>query len=89
VTAQEKDPATFSALAQHAHATAGKLQLLIEHMEIVDWRTDEFSRQELALVADSLRGMAMRAAMHAGDTDTLNAITGRAVGEIKPFEDEQ
>jgi hypothetical protein len=77
----------FSALAKHAHATVGGLQLLIEHMEIAGWRTDEFSREDLALVADSLRGMALRAAMHAGDAETLSAISGRQVREIKPFED--
>jgi hypothetical protein len=71
----------------HAHTTAGSLQLLVEHMKIADWRTDEFDHDDLERVTDSLRGMAMRAAMHAGDPGTLSTITGRRAREIKPFDD--
>lgn len=63
-------------LAMHAFKTAGNLQLLIEHMEICGFRADEYDREDLARVANSLRGMSVRAAMSSGDDDILRAVTG-------------
>lgn len=72
------------ALAQHAFRAAGALQLLIEHMQTLGWRTDEYSREDLVKVAESLRGMSVRAAMSSGDTGIINMITGRAAVPVSP-----
>lgn len=66
-----------SELALHAFKTAGALQLLIEHMETLGWRTDEYTREDLANVASSQRGMSIRAAMSSGDDDAFRTVTGR------------
>ncbi|MEV8636193.1 hypothetical protein AB0395_31520 [Streptosporangium sp. NPDC051023] len=46
-------------------------------MEILGFRTDEYDRQDLARVANSLRGVSVRAAMSSGDDDILRTVTGR------------
>jgi hypothetical protein len=73
------DPAELAAtadLARQAHQVAGELTHLVEQLHRLGWRTDEYSRDDLAAVASSLAGMAMRAAMHSGDTAALNEVSG-------------
>ncbi|MFB9476821.1 hypothetical protein ACFFR3_45655 [Nonomuraea salmonea] len=72
------------ALAQHAFAAAGALRLLAEHMSSIGWRTDEYSVEDLERVADSIRGMSIRAALASADADLVTMTMGKPMKLIPP-----
>lgn len=69
-------------LAQHAFEVAGKLRILAEHMAALGWRTDEYSVEDLELVASSLRGMALRAALGSGNEAIVSMVMGKPMKRL-------
>lgn len=64
-------------LARQAWQVAGQFRLLIERMAALGWQPDNYEHAKLRHVADSINGMALRAAMSSGDLKVLNEISGR------------
>ena len=71
-------------LGVHAAQTAQQLRDLAERMDELSWRPDGHTPDGLRELATALRGMAIRTALHTGDTDRLAALTGRTVRELAP-----
>ncbi|MEU4229584.1 hypothetical protein AB0F17_35250 [Nonomuraea sp. NPDC026600] len=73
-------------LAQHAFETAGRVQLLAEHMEIVGWRIDGYSTDQLKELANLLRGTAIRAALASDDATIVSMVMGKPMKKLDPDE---
>jgi hypothetical protein len=73
-------------LAQHAFETAGRVQLLAEHMDIVGWRIDGYSTDQLKELANLLRGTAIRAALASDDPAIVSMVMGKPMTRIDPDE---
>ncbi|MBT2405597.1 MULTISPECIES: hypothetical protein [unclassified Streptomyces] len=89
----------LAALVRQAVSTAGALRLLVERMNDVGWRMNDYSDEDLLTVASALysdedlltaasalRGSAMMMAMDTGNVELLSEITGRKVYETDPTE---
>ncbi|WP_336215984.1 hypothetical protein [Nonomuraea sp. LPB2021202275-12-8] len=73
-------------LAQHAFETAGRVQLLAERMDIVDWRIDGYSTDQLKELANLLRGTAIRAALASDDEKIVSMVMGKPMNRLDPDE---
>ncbi|WP_157255131.1 hypothetical protein [Nonomuraea typhae] len=71
-------------LAQHAFETAGRIELLAEHMEIVGWRIDGYSTSQLKELANLLRGTAIRAALASDDEKIVSMVMGKPIKKLDP-----
>ena len=71
-------------LGRLAFSVAGQLRLLRDRMTALTWQPDGYEPAELGGLADALHGMAMRCAMHTGNTAMLNQISGREFRELGP-----
>lgn len=71
-------------LARLGFSVARQLRLLREHMTALSWQPDGYEPADLGSLADALHGMAMRCAMHTGNTELLNQISGRDFRELGP-----
>jgi hypothetical protein len=69
-------------LGRLAFRTAGNLRLLQEQMETLSWQPDGYEPRDLRQLADALQGMALRCAMHTGNTAMLNELSGRDFREL-------
>ncbi|WP_404871055.1 hypothetical protein ACI1MP_38205 (plasmid) [Kitasatospora griseola] len=74
--------AELAALARQAVAAAGGLRLLVERMNDLGWRMQDYSDEDLFNVASALRGTAILMALDTNNTDLLNELTGRPMHEI-------
>lgn len=72
------DDAQIAALARQAFGVAGQLQLLAENMTAVSRQPDGYRPADLAKLANTLRGFALRQAMSIADTALMEEIGGRA-----------
>ncbi|MFB4282328.1 MULTISPECIES: hypothetical protein [unclassified Nonomuraea] len=70
--------------AQHAFETAGRLQLLAEHMDIVGCRIDGFSTDQLKELANLLRGTAIRAALASDNEAIVSMVMGKPMTKLDP-----
>ncbi|MET8006247.1 hypothetical protein [Nonomuraea glycinis] len=73
-------------LAQHAFETAGRVQLLAEHMEIVGWHIDGYSTNQLKELANLLRGTAIRAALSSDNAQIVSMVMGKPMKKLDPDE---
>ncbi|MGW4241237.1 hypothetical protein [Nocardia sp. NPDC004722] len=64
--------------ARQAFRTAGQVRMLVERMAALGFNVDGYTHADIGLLADSLHGMAMRAAMSTDNPDALLfELTGR------------
>ena len=64
--------------ARQAFRTAGQVRMLVERMAALEFDVDGYTHADDGRLADSLHGMAIRAAMSTDDPDPLlQEITGR------------
>jgi hypothetical protein len=78
------DPQQATHLGRTAFQTAGQLRILQELMEAAGWEPDGYAAADLGELASALQGMAIRCAMHAGDSDLLSELTGRPWKDMGP-----
>lgn len=70
-------------LARQAFRTAGQVRMLVERMGDLEFNVDGYTHADLTWLADSLHGMAIRAAMSTDDPDPLlQEITGRSARRL-------
>jgi hypothetical protein len=69
-------------LGRLAFGTAGQLRLLGERMQALSWQPDGYEPADLGQLADALHGMALRCALHTGNTAMLNELSGRHFREL-------
>ncbi|MFE3280357.1 hypothetical protein [Nocardia sp. NPDC059239] len=70
-------------LARLAFRTAGQVRMLAERMAALDFKADGYEQADLAPFADTIQGMALRAAMSMDDGDALLLeLTGRRVRRL-------
>lgn len=72
-------------LAQEAAEVAARLRDFVDHAAALNWQPDGYDHHKLRHVADSIHGMALRAAMSSDDLQVLNAISGRTWTRLHPF----
>ncbi|GAB2451817.1 hypothetical protein GCM10027262_76270 [Nocardia tengchongensis] len=72
-------------LARLAFRTAGQVRMLAERMAALGFKADGYEQADIARFADTMQGMALRAAMSMDDGDAqLSELTGRQVNRLDP-----
>lgn len=69
-------------LGRLAFRTGGDLRLLVERMKTLNFKPDGHEPEEIAELAAALQGMALRCAMHTGNTAMLSDLTGRRYRDL-------